>query len=354
MKLVVGRDKLDEVQGVRHKIAAFEEFLTKFPEYQGKVVLLQVALHTTEENEHHGGVSDVVARLNSRFSSLTYQPVVFLHTEDLSFAQYLALLTVADAFIVTSMREGMALRSHEFVECQEGRHRPLILSEFTGTYSYSGFRSCIPINPWDTRNTAKAIHQALSMDDEEARTRWEDLHAHVVTQTAQAFATSFLTRCVRTHAEHTAADSDPDAVAVLDTRLLLPRYKHSQSRILLLDLEYTLWQRDPAGERGNEGTSMAVPEEALDIVRRLSEDKRNEIWLLSGLRRDGLENILGVVPKVGLVAENGCYIRTIPDKNSPGEWVSMVEHFDLAWKAPTIEILNYVSPPSCYLYPAQY
>jgi hypothetical protein len=27
------------------------------------------------------------------------------------------------------MREGMALRTHEFVVCQEERHRPLVLSE---------------------------------------------------------------------------------------------------------------------------------------------------------------------------------------------------------------------------------
>lgn len=37
MKLVVGRDKLDEVQGVRHKLLAFEAFLEKYPEFQGKV-----------------------------------------------------------------------------------------------------------------------------------------------------------------------------------------------------------------------------------------------------------------------------------------------------------------------------
>jgi len=32
---------------------------------------------------------------------------------------------------VTSLREGMALRTHEFVECQEGKENPggLILSE---------------------------------------------------------------------------------------------------------------------------------------------------------------------------------------------------------------------------------
>ena len=117
------------IKGVRHKLLAFEAFLQKHPEYHQKVVFIQVALQTSEENETHGGVADVATRINSNFSTLTYQPVVFLHTDDLSFSQYLALLTVADAFLVTSMREGMALRTHEFVVCQEERHRPLILSE---------------------------------------------------------------------------------------------------------------------------------------------------------------------------------------------------------------------------------
>lgn len=75
-----------------------------------KVVLIQVALSTSEENESQGGVIDLVGRINSRFSSLTYQPIVFLHTDEVTFSQYLALLTVADAFLVTSLREGMALR----------------------------------------------------------------------------------------------------------------------------------------------------------------------------------------------------------------------------------------------------
>lgn len=94
-----------------------------------QTVLIQVALQTTGENELQGGVADVVSHINSRFSTLTYQPVVFLHTQDLTFNQYLALLTVADTFMVSSLREGMALRSHEYVECQEERKRPLILSE---------------------------------------------------------------------------------------------------------------------------------------------------------------------------------------------------------------------------------
>ncbi|KAG6843236.1 hypothetical protein H0H93_001774, partial [Arthromyces matolae] len=124
MKIVVGRDKLDEVQGVRHKIKAFEYFLERHPEFQGKAILIQIALPTQSPHAHtishplpeSSDVTEAIARINARFSTLTYQPVIFLHTQDLTFSQYLALLSTADAFIVTSLREGMALRSHEFVE----------------------------------------------------------------------------------------------------------------------------------------------------------------------------------------------------------------------------------------------
>ncbi|KAF9490894.1 alpha,alpha-trehalose-phosphate synthase [Pleurotus eryngii] len=339
LKLVVGRDKLDEVQGVRHKIRAFEMFLEKHPEFQQKVVLIQVALQTTETNEFAGGVADAVSHINSRFSTLTWQPVVFLHTLDLTFPQYLALLSVADAFLVTSLREGMALRTHEYVECQEERHRPLILSEFTGSYSYSGFRSCIAINPWDSRSTANAIHQALIMGDEEAKARWEDLHNHVITQTAQAFVTSFLTRCLRANTEHVQGDLID--VPSFNVARVLPRYRHSHKRFLLIDLEGTLWHRDISRGSLQRG-AFNPPAEIFELLEKLADDKRNEVWLLSGLPvKNVLDQIAQKVPKIGIVAENGCFIKTRPSRGQPPTWVNMVANFNLTWKSSCLEILDY-------------
>ncbi|KAI6023022.1 glycosyltransferase family 20 protein [Pisolithus microcarpus] len=354
MKLIVGRDKLDEIQGVRHKIEAFEHFLKANPEFQGKVVLIQVALQTTESNELAGGVSDVVARINSAFSTLTYQPVVFLHVQEVTFSQYLALLTVADAFMVTSLREGMALRTHEYVECQEERKRALILSEFTGTYSYSGFRSCFAVNPYDTRGTAKAIYQALTMSDEEAASRWQDLHNHVVTQTAQAFVTSFLTRCLRAHTEHASLSIDPSLVPPLDLPRLIPKYRHSTTRLVFVDLEGCLWVRDMSKSamiemmRSGKGPMVEPPEATMQVLEKLAGDPKNEIWVLSGLPVKGaLERLAERVPSVGIVAENGCFVKTREiGKKSNGQsngarWINMVANLDFAWKGPCIEILNY-------------
>ena len=159
------------------------------------------------------------------------------------------------------------------------------------------------------------------MSDEEARSRWEvslysssdkiiahiftfnqDLHNHVITQTAQAFVTTFLNRCVRAHIDHMQDDSI--SVPPLDLSRVLPRYKHSRKRLILVDFEGTLWTRDlsRAGLVGMAKGDYLFPEEVANVLGKLADDSRNEVWLLSGLRVDGvLERFKEKVPKVGIV-----------------------------------------------------
>jgi trehalose 6-phosphate synthase/phosphatase len=96
--------------------------------------------------------------------------------------------------------------------------------------------------------------------------------------------------------EHQQGD---ELVASLDLALLLPRYRHSQRRLVLVDFEDTLWQRNP--RRRQEGQGEGIPLEAIEIVRRLSEDSRNEVWLLSGLPVKTLDAVAVQLPKVGFV-----------------------------------------------------
>lgn len=94
--------------------------------------------------------------------------------------------------------------------------------------------------------------------------------------------------------------SDSLTVAELDLSRLIPRYKHSQSRLLLIDFEGTLWIRDPAALalRGE----FKPPEEAIRALNALAEDPKNEVWLLSGLQVKGaLDSIATLAPKVGIV-----------------------------------------------------
>lgn len=262
-------------------------------------MLIQVALATSVANEVQGSVTDVIYRINMKFSTLTYQPIIFFHVNEITFSQYLGLLTIADCFIVTSMREGMALRAHEFVECQAERKRPLILSEFTGSYSFSGFRTCLPINPWDIQTTADAIRQSLTMSDEEAAQRWTDLHSHVNTQTAQQFATTFLNRTIRVNYKHHIKGSL--SIPRLDVDAVRSRYhglrEQDSKRLILIDLERTLWPIDTSPS----SQTNSVPEEAFSLLEKLVIDERNEVWGLSGLPIKGkLESVAKRLPMLGI------------------------------------------------------
>lgn len=126
----------------------------------------------------------------------------------------------------------------------------------------------------------------------------------MVTQTAQAFITSFLTRCIRVHAEH--RQRDPTSIPQLALPIVAPKYKYAiaasgnplAKRLVLLDLEGTLWTEDPRITREH---GFVPPKEALDVLKKLAQDPTNVVWVLSGLPvKGGLEKIASAVPEVGL------------------------------------------------------
>lgn len=327
-KVIVGRDKLDWIRGVRQKLLAFEIFLKDHPEWVGKVVLIQVALATNEENNEAGEASDVVSRINSRYASLTYQPVVFLHVQDITFSQYLALLSVADAFMANSLREGMNLTTHEYIICQEEKQSPLILSEFTGTYS--ALRACISINPWCSKQVAHAIHKALTMPKDEQEARWADLHRTVVTQTALQWITSLLSRLERAHIEQQRRDNA--FIPKLEIGQLVSEWRASKIRLILLDLEGSLLPESILLLRNPE--DLKFSDTLVATLKELSEDPKNATYVMSALSTDFLDKLAEKLPELGIVAEDGCAVK------HPGraEWTSLIAGLNSAWKASVIEI----------------
>lgn len=99
---------------------------------------------------------------------------------------------------------------------------------------------------------------------------------------------------MRVNLEH--QQRDPSLIPSLDVDALIPRYKYSSMRLILLDLEDTLWVRSHPRH------AFEPPAEAVAILRKLGEDPRNRVWLLSGLPRYALEKVANVVPSIGLVS----------------------------------------------------
>jgi hypothetical protein len=75
-KIIIGRDKLDVVKGVVQKLRAFAKLLHDYPEWIGRVVLIQVtspALSDSPKLERQ--VSELVSSINGEYGSLDFIPV---------------------------------------------------------------------------------------------------------------------------------------------------------------------------------------------------------------------------------------------------------------------------------------
>lgn len=177
-RIILGIDRLDNIKGIPHKLLAMEVLLSRFPEWQHNVVLIQIGISsrsgvvdssssssssessaTTENNSTntssttaagasskppsesaanagydsthqlemstHGyknlltHVNQLVGRINGTYGSLDYAPIHFIHQRETPQEELCALYDLADVCLVTSTRDGMNLVSHEFVVCQQ-------------------------------------------------------------------------------------------------------------------------------------------------------------------------------------------------------------------------------------------
>ncbi|KAF2156913.1 glycosyltransferase family 20 protein [Myriangium duriaei CBS 260.36] len=309
--LLVARDKLDTVRGIRPKLLAYELFLAKNPDLRQKVVLLQIATSTTELVEYHTSVYDIVQRITDKYSSLEHCPLEFL-SQDMSPASYVAMISYADVLLITSQREGMGLTAQEFIYCQDGllcekKHGVVVLSEFTGTSQlFAG--SDLPCNPWDLRGTAEQIERAVRMSVEEKSARWHKLHDIVKNHTGghwwaelQAKLNDAHERQIRCSQQH---------VPRLDVEALTRTYATASKRLFILD---------------SEGTLAYVPfnQEFHDKVRKrltlLAGNPANTVYVTSSLSPPELWELYKDIPNLGMIAENGFYIHS-PDEE-PRTWL---------------------------------
>lgn len=274
------------------------------------MVFIQIGLINSSgaENLVARPVSDLAQRINARFGDLTYRPVVFLH-QDIAFEQYLALLTVADAFMVTSVRDGMNLTCHEFIVAQKDTgHAPLLVSEFVGTYG--SFGASLRLNPWDRQETARTLHGALCMTDPGERLRhWGPCWEYVRKHTAKYWVTSIMDEVGRVHDEVSRRWS----VSLPLLHLSKEEWDRAERRVIFLRYDGSLagFGKEPSW-RGDE-------ERIHRVLTRLTSDPRNKTWVSSGRTRRELEERLDHIPNLGLCAENGGFMRLPRSKESEEE-----------------------------------
>ncbi|KAI9099945.1 glycosyltransferase family 20-domain-containing protein [Phlyctochytrium arcticum] len=328
-KIIIGRDKLDHVKGVQHKLNAFQKFLTSYPEWQNKVVLIQVTSPPERESARlESKVSELVSRINGNFGTLEFAPVHHYH-QHLDQDDYYALLRIADLGLITSVRDGMNTSSHEFVVCQTENKSPLILSEFTGTAG--SLSAATLVNPWDYQGVAVAINEGLNMPKGEKAIKHQQMYDHVTSNTAEFWGRSFLKELRNVSLAPSATNPTP----VLDFALARDKYRCASKRILMFDYDGTLTPIT------NTPGAALPPPNMLKALQTLANDPKNIVFVISGRDEACLDEWLGHVQGLGFSAEHGCFIKFPESKGGSGKWINLSEDIDFSWKTEVKEIFDY-------------
>ena len=175
--LIIGVDRLDYSKGLTQRIDAFETFLTRHQDSQGKVTLLQITPKSRSEVPEYESMQRAVAeqagRVNGALGTVDWVPIRYVN-RSLRRPALAGLYRMAKLALVTPLRDGMNLVAKEYVAAQsEEDPGVLLLSRFAG--AAQELKDAVLVNPYDVEGTAEAIARSLAMPLQERRERWRSM-----------------------------------------------------------------------------------------------------------------------------------------------------------------------------------
>ena len=178
--LGVGVDRVDYTKGILERFRGLERFFELNPAYQQRFTFVQIGAPSRTDIERYKNflakVSGEAERVNSRFQTSRWKPLVFLRKHH-SHEEIARFFRAASFCMVTSLHDGMNLVSKEFVASREDERGTLILSTFTG--AARELSDALLVNPYDVSQLADSIHRALEMSEEEQSTRMQRMRHNV-------------------------------------------------------------------------------------------------------------------------------------------------------------------------------
>ncbi|MCJ2164346.1 MULTISPECIES: trehalose-6-phosphate synthase [unclassified Pseudodesulfovibrio] len=180
-KIILGVDRLDYTKGIPERIRSIQTLLRSYPDLQGHVVFIQIAVPSREEvdeyKELRTEIEQLVGRVNGEFSYPGWVPVQYLY-RSLPHDKLVAYYAAADIGLVTPLRDGMNLVAKEYCACNNSESGALVLSEFAGAAAQLQ-RHAYLVNPYDMEGVAKALHRALHWEKDERRSHMSKLRDQV-------------------------------------------------------------------------------------------------------------------------------------------------------------------------------
>ncbi len=213
VSLGIGVERWDFTKGIIERFHAMEMLLDRRPHLRGKVTLLQIAAPSRSKLPAYRTLQEQtlseVERINSRFRTDSWQPIVLVDTQQTPEAVW-ELYRAADFCIVNSLHDGMNLVAKEFAAARDDEDGVLILSTFAG--ASRELLEALLVNPFDVSETAAAIETAIGMPRDQRRERMQLMRRTVKENNVYRWAGRMLMDAARVRQRQALARRDSSAL----------------------------------------------------------------------------------------------------------------------------------------------
>jgi trehalose 6-phosphate synthase len=176
-RTIVRVDRTELSKNIVRGLLAYRQLLEDHPEWHERVVHIAFAYPSRQDlavyRDYMAQVRRLTDEINEQYGTPGWTPVLLNLKDD--FARSLAAYRLADVALVNPIRDGMNLVAKE-VPVVSDQGCALVLSRQAGAY-WELREDAIVVNPYDVLETARALHEGLSMKPEERAERTKRLAA---------------------------------------------------------------------------------------------------------------------------------------------------------------------------------
>ncbi|MGE3609811.1 MAG: bifunctional alpha,alpha-trehalose-phosphate synthase (UDP-forming)/trehalose-phosphatase [Bacteriovoracaceae bacterium] len=328
IKWILGIDRLDYIKGLIMKLKAFRYFLRHYPEYRGKVQMVQVVIPSrtdvTEYKQLKEAIEQIVSRINGEFGDPGHMPVHYLY-HSISPHELSALYQVSEVLHVGSRRDGMNLVSLEYVVSQRmGQEGSILLSEFTGAHSTLSY--ALSINPWDVEGVAKKMNEAFKLSQMMKTEKMQAMQLFLKNYTSSDWASVFLRDL-----HHEVIQ--PKKIRPMSEDGYFPWMQNLRNKKILLfcDLDGTLIPIT------NHPSMAHLNEKTTKIIKELASNPHCELVIVSGRDKDFLQHeFIDRGLDFSFAACHGAYSISHKDH----KWMNLAPTDPTKWKDSVLEVFK--------------
>ena len=326
---------------IKNKLVAFKRFLSNNVERAKKVVFLLIIRNNSREEKIMPNL-DKINKIMEEIKNEFGEGVINMQIMELPYIERLAYLASANCYVRTTKQESYSMSVYEFLILKKLYHKEkesaCIISELSGVNT--SLANTIKVNPFDYNSLVKGFSDAFQQLGSTEFSDKDFLHAEK--SSLKNWFYSFLKdiKNIKLSDENTYYLGVDDTFNFklkkisskfeqLDPDVIAHIYGQSFKRLIFLDFEGTLPTENIGQGKVEKLFKDRKPsEEIISLLKELTNDKKNSVFIVAGKGALQLENWFKDIPNLGLSAEHGYLYKA----NIKDTWKRIMDKYDTNWR----------------------